>query len=70
MRSEIEFIPRRAFPAFTWEKPSHYPVLVDFTEGEIRVWDSVSRNYTVCHVVPTWHKARILAEARRLCSAD
>ena len=64
-RSEIEFTPRLAFPAFSAERPQRYPVIVE-ESGEIRVWDPVSRSYTLRHVVPEWHAARIRAEARRL----
>ena len=64
-RSEIEFTPRMAFPAFSAEKHQHYPVVVE-EGGEIRVWDSVARHYTLRHIVPAWHASRILAEAKRL----
>ena len=64
----MHFVPSFQFPAFSTEAAGHYQVQVEFVGQDVSdfsVWDSVAEHYTIHHAVPAWHKARIIAEARK-----
>lgn len=46
--------------AFSCEEIRNNKILVDTTDGEVRVWDSVAGFYTICHALSERDKKRAM----------